>query len=168
MLAAVSGSEMHSEATLRGERGDVRVSEHLQDGQFLYQPADAYTDEGELRVYTQPLRRAVRMIRYAVHDVVTIRLASCMEPWQRGENGEMHTAVVIHQHHDGSCDVRLVDDLATTVRSVHPQLSATTLNADAHARVSEYDQDIQTYTTLAICTPRAKPMCHDTRRQRHG
>ena len=127
MLAAVSGSEMHSEATLQGEqRGDVRAPEHLQDGRFQYHPADAYTDEGELRVYTQPLsggarptRLTVGMIRYAVHDVVTVRLASCMEPWEHGENGEIHTAVVVHQRHDGSCDVRLIDDLATTVCSVH-------------------------------------------------
>ena len=83
------------------------LNEHLQDGRFQYHPADAYTDEGELRVYTQPLvggassdRRTRDMVRHAVHDVVTVRLASCMEPWERGENGEMHTAVVIHQHHD--------------------------------------------------------------------
>ena len=53
-----------------------------------------------------------------------------------GENDEMHTAVVIRQHHGGSCDVRLLDDLATTVRSVHAQFSNATLDSDAHARVS--------------------------------
>ena len=83
------------------------------------------------------------MVRYAVLDVVTVRLASCMDPLDHGESGEMHTAVVICQHHGGSYDVRLLDDLATAVRSMHAQLSnATALDADAHARVSEYDSDI--------------------------
>ena len=150
MLAAECDSEMQGESTSREEQqGDARVPENPQDGQFRYLPADSYTDEGELRVYTQPLspgarptRRSVGMIRYAVHDVVTARLASCMEPWGSGEDGETHTAVVVHQHSDRTCDVRLVDDLATTVRSVHPQFSTGTLDADARARVREYDRDI--------------------------
>ena len=62
-----------------------------------------------------------------------------MDLSDHGESGEMHTAVVICQHHhDGSCDVRLLDDLATTVRNVHAQRSNVTLYADAHARVSAY------------------------------
>ena len=48
----------------------------------------------------------------------------------------MRTAIAIHQHHDGTHDVRLLGDLATTVRSVHAQLSNVALDADAHARVS--------------------------------
>ena len=150
MLAAGFGSEVHSESTLREEQqGDACEPEPLQDGQFQYLPAGSYTDEGELRVHTQPLspgarptRRSVDLIRYAVHDVVTVRLASCMEPWGSGENGMLHTAVVVHQHHAGTCDVRLVDDLATTVRSVHAQFSTGTLDADARARVSEYDRNM--------------------------
>ena len=81
-------------------------------------------------------------MRYAVHDVVTVRLASCMDLPDHGESGEMHTTVVICQHHDGSCGIRLLGDLATAVRSVHVQLSNATLDADAHARVSEYDSGI--------------------------
>ena len=150
VLADESNSETHGGATLTGEqRGDAHAPKHLQDVRFQYHPADAHTDKGELRVYTQPLVRGAYslrqthvMVRYAVHDVVTVRLASCMDPSGRDESGEMHTAVVFCQHHDGSCDVRLLDDLATTVRSVHAQLSNVTLDADAHARVSEYDSDI--------------------------
>ena len=149
MLAAEGESEMQGESTSREEQqGDACAPEHLLDGQFGYLPADSYTDEGELRVYTQPLspgawptRRTVAMVRYAVHDVVTVRLASCMEPWGGGEDGETHTAVVIHQHSGGMCDVRLADDLATTVRSVHTQFSTGTLDADARARMREYDWD---------------------------
>ena len=122
-------------------------------------------DKGERRVYTQPLaggassaRQSRAMVRYAVHDVVTVRLASRMEPWDRGENGEMHTAIVIHQHHDGSRDVRLLDGLATTVRCVHAQLSNVTLDADAHARVSVHDSDIHQagglYTESGAHVPR--------------
>ena len=145
VLADESNSETHGEATLTGEQlGDAYAPEHLQDVRFQFHPAGAYTDEGELRVYTQSLVRGAHsarqtrvMVRYAVH----VRLASCMDPLDHGENGKMHTAVVICQHHDGSCDARLIDDLATTVRSVHAQLSNATLDADAHARVSEYDSD---------------------------
>ena len=32
-------------------------------------------------------------MRYAVHDVVTVCLTSCMNLSDRGESGEMHTAV---------------------------------------------------------------------------
>jgi hypothetical protein len=65
-----------------------------------------------------------------------------MEPWGGDEDGEAHTAVVIHQHSDEDCDVRLVDDLATIVRNVRAQLSTGALDADVRARLSEYDWDI--------------------------
>ena len=78
------------------------------------------------------------MVRYAVHDVVTVRLTSCMNLSDRDESGEVHTAVVICQHHDGSCGVRLLEGLATTVRRVYAQLSNAMLDADVHARVSAY------------------------------
>ena len=78
------------------------------------------------------------MVRYAVHDVVAVCLTSCMNLPDRDESGEMHMAVVISKHRDGSCDVRLLGDLATIVRSVNAQLSNVTLDADAHARVSAY------------------------------
>ena len=108
VLAAGSVSEVQRESIPRdGRQGDACEPEHLLDDQFRYLPADSYTDEGELRVYTQPLspgarptKRTVNMARYAVHDVVTVRLASCMEQWGGGEDGETHTAVVIHQHSD--------------------------------------------------------------------
>ena len=89
MLTADVEAEVQGESVSREEQQvDAREPEHVYDGQFRYLPADSYTDEGELRVSTQPLspdartsRRAVGMVRYAVHGVVTVRLASCMEPW---------------------------------------------------------------------------------------
>ena len=67
-------------------QANARENEHEAHGQPRYLPADSYTEEGELRVYTQPLSpgarptsRSVDMARYAVHDVVKVRLASCME-----------------------------------------------------------------------------------------
>ena len=91
MLTANGEAEVQGESTSREEQQvDACEPEHLPDGQFRYLPADSYTDEGELRVYTQPLspgarpsRRTVAMIRYAVHGVVTVRLDSCMEPLGR-------------------------------------------------------------------------------------
>ena len=95
--------------------------------QYQFHPADAYTDDGELRVYTQPLDngaspagRRRSMVRYAVHGVVPVCLTSCMNPLSdRDESSEMHTAVVISQHRDGSCDVRLLNDVSTIVRGVN-------------------------------------------------
>ena len=49
--------------------------------------------------------------------------------------GTYDAAVVICQHGDGSCDVRLLNDLALIVRRVHVQLSNITLYVDARARV---------------------------------
>ena len=149
VLTEEGGLEVQDESTTREEQRGVEPTEHLHDGQVRYLPADAYTDEGELRVYTQPLSpdarpttRTVVMARHAIHDVVTVRLVSCMEPWRGVEDGETHTAVVIRQHNDEACDVRLVDDLATTVMNVRTQFSTDTLDADARARLREYDCDI--------------------------
>ena len=51
------------------------MTEHLHDGQIRYLPADAYTEEGELRIYTQPLSpgtrsatRTVATARYAIRN----------------------------------------------------------------------------------------------------
>ena len=55
---------------------------------------------------------------------------------------------MISHHSDGACDVRLVDDLATTVMSVRTQLSTYTLDADARARLREYDGDIHCAANL--------------------
>ena len=134
MLTAGVETKVQGESTPREEQQvDVREPEHVSDGQFRYLPADSYTDEGKLLVCTQPLspgarptRRTVAMVRCAVHDVVTVRLASCMEPRGGDENAETHTAVVIRQHSDGACDVRLVNDLATTVMNVRTQFSTGT------------------------------------------
>ena len=89
MLTAGVEIEAQGESTSREvQQVDMREPEHVADGQFQYLPADSYTDEGELRVYTKPLspgarptRRSIAMLRYAVHGVVDVRLASCMEPW---------------------------------------------------------------------------------------
>ena len=165
------------EAEVQGESNprevqqvDVREHEHVADGQFRYLPADSYTDEDELRVYTQPLspgarstRRPTAMMRYAVHDVVNVRLVSCMEPWGGDESDETHEAFVIRQHSDGTCDVRLVDDLATTVMSVRTQFSTYTPDADVRARLSEYDGDIHCSANLHTETPRAGHTCRGTR-----
>ena len=134
---------------------DAREREHEDDGRLRYLPADSYTDEGELRVYTQPLspgarptKRSVDMARYAVHDVVNVRLASCMEPWGGDESDETHVAFVIHQHDDGTCDVRLADDLLPTVLGVHTQFSTDTIDADTRERLREYDSDIHSAVNL--------------------
>ena len=146
VLAEESAAATHGEVVLTDEQHvDEGEPEQLQEVQYQFHPADAYTDDGELRVYTQPLDngaspagRRRSMVRYAVHDVVTVCLTSCMNLSGRDESGEMHTAVVVSQHRDGSCNVRLLDDLATIVRSVYAQLSSVTLDADAHARGSAY------------------------------
>ena len=80
-------------------------------------------------------------MRCAVHGVVAV-LAACMNPSDRDESGEMHTAAVVGQNLDGSCDVRLLGDLATAVRGVYVKLSNATLDADARTRVSAYASDV--------------------------
>ena len=132
---------------------NAREHEHGANGQLRYLPADSYTDEGELRVYTQPLSAGVRLrsadtARHAVHDVVNVRLASCMEPWGGDESDETHVAFVIRQHDDGTCDVRLADDLLTTVLGVHTQFSTYALDADTRERLREYDSDIHNAANL--------------------
>ena len=88
------------------------------------------------------------MARYAVHDVVNVRLASCMESWGGDESDETHVAFVIRQHDDGTCDVRLADDLLTTVLGVHTQFSTYALDADTRERLREYDSDIHSAVNL--------------------
>ena len=64
MLADESNSKTHSEATFTGEQHeDAHAPEHLQDVRFQFHPAGAHTDEGELRVYTQPLVRGAHSAR---------------------------------------------------------------------------------------------------------
>ena len=118
-------------------------------------PADSYTEEGELRVYTQPLSpgarptsRSIDMARYAVHDVVKVRLASCMAEWGGDKNYETHVAFVIRQHDDGTCDVRLADDLPTTVLGVDVQFTTVQVDADTRERLRGYDDDMHRATTL--------------------
>ena len=156
VLTAVVATKAQGESTPREvKQVDMREPERVADGQLQYLATDAYTDEGKLRVYTQPLspgarsaRRSVATIRYAVHDVVEVRLTSCMESWGGDESDETHKALVIRQHSDGTCDVRLVDDLATTVMSVRTQLSTYALDADVRARLREYDGDIHDAANL--------------------
>ena len=139
----------------RGTRqaGDCEP-EHVVDGQFRYHPADSYMN-GELRVYTQPLGSSTRsggrsetVTRYAVHDVVHVRLTSCMESWGAEASGETHNAFVIRQHDDGTCDVRLTDDLSETVLGVRVQSSAYTIDEDVRTRLREYDGDVHGATEL--------------------
>ena len=143
------GTERKASRTHRQalHQADAREHEHVADGQPRYHSADSYTVEGELRVYTQPLSggarlRSAAMIRYAVHDVVKVRLVSCMESWGGDKNYETHVAFVIRQHEDGTCDVRLADDLPTTALGVGAQLSTDTIDADTRERLREYDSDI--------------------------
>ena len=148
MLTARVESEVQSESNPREvQQVDVHEHEHGADGPFRYLLAGSYTDEGELRVYTQPLSpgarsRSTAMARYAVHDVVNVRLVSCMEPWGGDESNETHEAFMIRQHDDGTCDVRLADDLLATVLGVHTQFSTYALDADTRERLREYDSDI--------------------------
>ena len=136
-------------------QADAPEHEHVADGQPRYLPADSYTEEGELRVYTQPLSpgarptsRSAAMTRYAVHDVVKVRLASCMASWGGDKSYETHVAFVIRQHDDGTCDVRLADDLPTTVLGVDTQFSTDTIDADTRERLREYDSDIHCAVNL--------------------
>ena len=78
---------MHGEPGPQAPRqANAREREHEADDLPRYLPADSYTEDGDLRVYNQPLSpgarptsRSIGMIRHAVHDVVKVRLASCME-----------------------------------------------------------------------------------------
>jgi hypothetical protein len=48
-------AEERGEPNLReAQQANVREYEHWAHGRFRYHPADSYTNEGELRVYTQP------------------------------------------------------------------------------------------------------------------
>ena len=126
---------------------EARDCEYLADGQLRYHPEDSYTAEGELRVYTKPLGgdaglRPTGIVRYAVHDVVNACLVSCMQSEGGDDNYETHVALVIRQHEDGTCDVRLADDLPTSVLRVGVQHSADTIDADTRERLREYDSDM--------------------------
>ena len=88
------------------------------------------------------------MARYAVHDVVKVRLASYMESWGGDKSYETHVAFVIRQHDDGTCDVRLANDLPTTVLGVNTQFSTGTINSDTRERLREYDSDIHCAVNL--------------------
>ena len=53
MLTARVETEAQGESNPREvQQVDVHEHEHGVDGPFRYLPADSYTDEGELRVYT--------------------------------------------------------------------------------------------------------------------
>ena len=154
VLTTGAEAEEHGEPDPReAQQTNVREHEHWEHGRFRYHPADSYTNEGELRVYTQPLSsdarlRSAAMVRHAVHDVVNVRLASCMELGTEEESNEAHDAFVIRQHGDGTCDVRLADDLATTVLSVRARFSTYEPGSDVRARLSEYDGDMHCASTL--------------------
>ena len=132
MLAARVETEVQGEPDPQeSHQANAREHEHEANGRLRYLPADSYTDEGELRVYTQPLSPA-----------------SCMESWGGDESDETHVAFVICQHDDGTCDVRLADDLLTTVLGVHTQFSTYALDADTRERLREYDSDIHSAANL--------------------
>ena len=155
MLTGRVGTEAQDEPDSQAQRqADARGHEPVDDGQPRYLPADSYTEEGELRVYTQPLPPGARptsrfsRTRYAVHDVVKVRLASCIAEWGGDKNYETHVAFVIRQHEDGTCDLRLADDLPTTVLYVDMQFSTVTIDADTRERLREYDSDIHCAVNL--------------------
>ena len=59
MLAEESAAAMHDEVVSTDEQHvNVGEPEQLQEVQYHLHPADAFTDDGELRVYTQPLEMA--------------------------------------------------------------------------------------------------------------
>ena len=61
VLAAGVETEVQGEPDPReAQQANAREHEHEADGQLRYLPADSYTDEGELRVYTQPLSPGAR------------------------------------------------------------------------------------------------------------
>ena len=115
-------------------------------------PVGAYTVGGELRVYTRPLdcdaapaERRGGIVRYAVHDVVhTAGLNICY----RSPSSETHAAVMVCQHGDGSCDVRLLSDLELIVRRVHVRPLRITLDSDTRARVRAYASDVHLAANL--------------------
>ena len=156
VLAARAKTGVRSEPGSQAQRqANTREREHEDDDQSRYLPADSYTKEGDLCVYNQPLSpgarpagRSIGMIRHAIHDVVKVRLASCMESWGGDKDYETHVAFVIRQHDDGTCDVRLADDLPTTVLGVHVQLSNDAIGADTRERLREYDSDMHGATDL--------------------
>ena len=79
---------------------------------------------------------------------MNVRLASCMELGTGEESNEAHDAFVIRQHGDGTRDVRLADDLATTVLSVRTRFSTYEPGPDVRARLSEYDGDMHCASNL--------------------
>ena len=155
MLTESVGTEAQDEPDSQAQRQvDARGHEPVDDGQPRYLPADSYTEEGELRVYTQPLPPGAKptsrlsRTRYAVHDVVKVHLVSCMAEWGGDKDYETHVAFVICQHDDATCDVRLADDLPTTVLCVDVQFTTVKVDADTRERLRGYDDDMHRATTL--------------------
>ena len=141
------------------EPGSSQAASHAiddEDGdQVQYSPADAYNEAGDLRVYTQPLRPDGRpknwsgdTPRHAIHDAVDARVASCMDLGTDGTSYETLAAFVTHQHDDGTCTVRLADDLLTVITRVHVRPSRDPVDADTRDRLLVHARDMHDVAVL--------------------
>ena len=145
MTPSVAPTAQNEPNRQEDQQASMREHRHGSDGHFRYLPADSYTDDGELLVFTQPLSsgtqaRSAVMVRHAVHDVVNVNLTSCME--LQATHREVKQAFVIRQHSDGTCDVRLAIDLATTFLSV-PTTNSTYVPCEVmRAHLREYEGDM--------------------------
>ena len=158
----VGGAVLAAPTDERDEQGPSESSQatsHARDDedddQIRYSPADSYNEAGDLRVYTQPLRPDGRpknwsgdTPRHAIHDAVDARVASCMDLGTDGTSYETLAAFVTYQHDDGTCTVRLADDLLTVITRVHVQPSRDPVDADTRDRLLDHVRDMHDVAVL--------------------
>ena len=154
-VLAAHTDERNEQGLLESRQATTRARDDEDDDQIRYSPADSYTEAGDLRVYNQPLSPDGRpknwsgaTTRHAVHDAVDARVASCMDLGTDGTSHETLAAFVTYQHDDGTCDVRLADDLLTVVSSVHVQPSRDPVDADTRDRLREHERDMHDAAVL--------------------
>ena len=154
-VLAAHADEPDEQMSLGSRQATLRARDEEDDDQLRYSPADSYNEAGDLRVYTQPLRSGWRTKswpgftpRYAIHEAVDARVASCMDLDLDGTSYETHAAFVTYQHDDGTCNVRLADDLLTVISRVHVQLSRDLAEADTRDRLLEYQRDMHNVEVL--------------------
>ena len=154
-VLAAHADERDEQEPLESRQAVLRARDEVDDDQLRYSPADSYNEAGDLRVYTQPLRSGWRTKnwprftpRHAIHDAVDARVASCMDLEVDGTSYETLAAFVTYQHDDGTCNVRLADDLLTVISRVHVQLSRDPADAGTRDRLLGYERDMHDVEVL--------------------
>ena len=154
-VLAAHTDERNEQGLSESSQAISRARDDEDDDQIRYSPADSYNEAGDLRVYTQPLRSDGRpknwsgaTPRHAIHDAVDARVASCMDLGTDGTSYETLAAFVTYQHDDGTCTVRLADDLLTVITRVHVQPSRDPVDADTRDRLLEHVRDMHDVAVL--------------------